>query len=39
MGVHCSGYSKRTTEGRKPNCAAGKGVVREGFLEEVTDFH
>ena len=26
------------TEGRKPNCTAGRGVVSEGFLEEVANF-
>lgn len=31
--------SERTTEGHKLNHAGGAGVISEGFLEEVTDFH
>lgn len=38
MGALCSQCSGRTTEGHKPSQTA-EGLVREGFLEEVTGFH
>lgn len=37
--VLCVGCSERTTEEPKPHHAGEGGVVREGFLEEVTNFH